>query len=57
MQTAVGAAGGDLAAALAANNQLRTQFDAVRNIYIPLDVVGPRMQQLQRQEQVRKDQQ
>jgi hypothetical protein len=57
MQTAVSAASGDLAAALAANNQLRTQFDAVRNIYIPLDVVGPRMQQLQRQEQVRKDQQ
>lgn len=54
LQTAVGATNGDLAAALAANNQLRTQFDAVRNIYIPLDVVGPRMQQLQRQEQVRK---
>jgi hypothetical protein len=54
LQTAVTAANGDLSAALAGNNQLRTQFDAVRNIYIPLDVVGPRMQQLQRQEQVRK---
>jgi hypothetical protein len=54
LQTAVSGANGDLAAALAGNNQLRTQFDAVRNIYIPLDVVGPRMQQLQRQEQVRK---
>jgi hypothetical protein len=53
LQTAVSGANGDLAAALAGNNQLRTQFDAVRNIYIPLDVVGPRMQQLQRQEQVR----
>lgn len=57
LQTAVGGANGDLAAALARNNQLRTQFDAVRTIYIPLDAVGPRMQPLQRQEQVRKGQQ
>lgn len=54
LQTAVTAANGDLAAALTANTRLRTQFDALRNIYIPLDAVGPRMQQLQRQEQVRK---
>lgn len=57
LMTAVSGANNDLAAALAGNTRLRTQFDAVRTIYIPLDLVGPRMQALQRQEQVRKGQQ
>jgi hypothetical protein len=57
LQAAVAAANGDLAAALAGNTRLRTQFDAVRSIWIPIDPVGPRMQALQRQEQVRKDEQ
>jgi hypothetical protein len=57
LQAAVSAANGDLAAALAANRQLRERFDTVRTIYVPIDAVGPRMQALQRQEQVRKGQQ
>jgi len=54
LQSAVSARNGDLAAALGANRQLREQFDAVRTIYLPIDAVGPRLQALQRQEQVRK---
>ncbi len=46
---------GDLAAALGANTQLRTAFDRVNTIYVPMAVVGCRFQGLQRQEPVRKD--
>jgi hypothetical protein len=55
LEAAVRAANGDLATALAGNDRLRTQFDAIRSIWIPIDAVGPRMQALQRQEQVRKE--
>lgn len=54
LDTAVRAANGDLAAALAGNRTLREQFDAVRTIHVPMDVIGPVMQALNRQEQVRK---
>jgi hypothetical protein len=54
LETAVRARNGDLAGVLGANRQLREQFDGVRTIYVPIDAVGPRMQALQRQEQVRK---
>jgi hypothetical protein len=55
LATAVQARNGDLAAALGGNAQLRTQFDSVTTIYVPMSVVGCRMQGLQRQEPVRKD--
>jgi hypothetical protein len=55
LATAVQAQNGDLAAALGGNAQLRTQFDQVTTIYVPMSVVGCRMQGLQRQEPVRKD--
>jgi len=55
LQSAVSSRNGDLAAALGANRQLRERFDQVRTIHVPIDAVGPRLQALQRQEQVRKD--
>jgi hypothetical protein len=55
LATAVQAQNGDLGAALGGNAQLRTQFDGVTTIYVPMSVVGCRMQGLQRQEPVRKD--
>jgi len=55
LDAAVRAANGDLAAALAGNRSLREQFDAVRTIHVPMDAVGPVMQALNRQEQVRKE--
>lgn len=54
LQNALARHNGDLAATLAAERTLRDRFDAVRTIYLPVDAVGPRMQPLQRQEQVRK---
>ncbi|MCI0432216.1 MAG: outer membrane beta-barrel protein [Gemmatimonadetes bacterium] len=46
---------GDLAGALGANNSLRTSFDRVNTIFVPMTVIGCRFQGLQRQEPVRKD--
>ncbi|MGD8279064.1 MAG: hypothetical protein PVH00_13595, partial [Gemmatimonadota bacterium] len=54
LDAAVRAANGDLSAALAGNDSLREQFDAIRTIHVPMDVVGPVLQALNRQEQVRK---
>jgi len=55
LATAVQQRNGDLAAALGADNQLRTAFDRVTTIHVPMSVIGCRFQSLQRQEPVRKD--
>lgn len=57
LEAAVQAVDGDLAAALADNQTLREQFDTIRTIHVPMDGIGPVMQALNRQEQVRKDDQ
>ncbi len=48
------AQGADLAAKLAGSDALRTAFDEVRVVYVPLRAVGCAFQPLQRQEEVRK---
>lgn len=48
------AQGADLAAKLAASQALRTAFDEVRVVYVPLRAIGCAFQPLQRQEEVRK---
>ncbi|MGH7502707.1 MAG: hypothetical protein ACREL7_13250 [Longimicrobiales bacterium] len=55
LATAVQAQNGDLGSALGGDAGLRTQFDRVMTIHVPMSVVGCRMQGLQRQEPVRKD--